>query len=34
MNILKSLHRLKKEFPPYRLTKPDLMNQKKYTKKL
>ena len=27
-------HRLKKEFPPYHVKKPYLMNQKKYTKKL
>ena len=30
----KSPHRLKKEFPPYQLTKPYIINQKKYTKKL
>ena len=30
----KSPHRLKKEFPPYILIKPYLMNQKKHTKTL
>ena len=34
-SILKQIpHRLKKEFPPYHLTKLYLTNQKKYTKKL
>ena len=33
-SLIKSPHQLRKEFPPYHLTKPYLTNQKKYIKKL